>query len=713
MRSLQNPATPRYSWGDLVPIRARRMGLVFLPAGLFALLVVARLVHFQLILHNSQNTDRFVDRHLYTIPTRGVITDARGELLAGDVWTYQVVIPALGDMPAHYRGAVSNLVAGVTDRNQNLLDAKLQAELQAFRQRQREEQARVAEGTEEPQQIFSYVVLAESLHLASGQYLDRLQRQGEFAARMWDLHKRGDDAARVQLENLLAPPVAAAAAAGAGDPEPNLQQVMQELGLRTDLDADTADYDFFRHFRLEREPTRYYTQGALGSHVLGLVNADREGVNGIESYYQKFLRGEVNLLAASESIAVLSPEMRRYVPTHMGGDIILTIDRTIQHIVEEELQDAIVRYKVRQGGSALVMEPKTGAILAMANFPDFTPGALDTIDPESTNLVNLAVTGVYEPGSVFKVLTVAAGIDLGVIEPDDEFHDTGEYFIGTHTVIRNSEERVEGQVTATEALAKSLNTIIAEIAVDRIGTKEYYEYLFDFGLGEVTGIDLAHEFNGSLKDKYPGTANWNITDLGTNSFGQGINCTPIQMANALNVIANGGNLMQPYVVQHRIKGDNITTFQPTPLRQEVISPETAHTVTEMMVRVVEDEVYTAQVPGYRIAGKSGTAQVPDPERIGQYSEDVVTASFAGFAPADDPRILVLIILNDPDPNHNVAVWGSQNAAPTFSRITQRILQYMNVPPSCHPLVYANADKDSGPLDASESAKTSSFSCLTP
>ncbi len=711
MRGLQNPAAPRYAWGNLIPARAMRMGLVFLPAGLLALLVVARLVHFQLILHNTQNTDSFVERHLYTIPTRGVITDARGELLAGDVWTYQVVLPALGDMPAHYRGAVANLVAGVTDSSQERLDAKLQAELQAFRQRQRAAQEQ-ATTTGEPQPVLSYVVLAESLHLAAGQYLDQLQREGEFAAQLWDLYRRGDDAAQGQLANLLAPPAVTDSAVLSGVPEPNLLQVMQELGLRTDLEADTADFAFFRHFRLEREPIRYYTQGSLGSHVLGLVNVDREGVNGIESYYQKFLRGEVNLLPSSEPISVLSSEMRRYVPTHMGGDLILTIDRTIQHIVEEELKDAVVRFKVRQGGSVVVMEPKTGAILAMANYPDFTPGALDQIDPETTNLVNLAVTSVYEPGSVFKVLTVAAAIDLGVLAPDDLFIDTGEYLIGTQVVIRNSEERTEGRVTATEALAKSLNTIIAEIALERIGTEEYYDYLFDFGLGEVTGIDLAHEFNGSLKDKFPGTANWNITDLGTNSFGQGINCTPIQMANALNVIANGGNLMQPYVVQHRIHGTDITTFHPTPLRQTVISPETAHTVTEMMVRVVEDEVYQAQVPGYRVAGKSGTAQVPDPERIGTYAEDVVIASFAGFAPADDPRILVLIILNDPDPEHNVAVWGAQNAAPTFSRITQRILQYMNVPPTCHPLASAN-NRGAWTPTSPEGAQPSSFSCLNP
>ncbi len=715
MRNFQNPVAPRYSWGDLIPTRARRMGLVFLPAGLFALLVVARLVHFQLILHNSQNTDSFIDRHLYTIPTRGVITDSRGELLAGDVWTYQVVIPDLGDMPAHYRGAVSNLVARVTSQNQDILDTKLQSELTAFHQRQREAQARATQGDREPQPIYSFVVLTEGLHLATGQYLDSLQRKGDLAARLWELYKRGDDAARTQLEDLLEPLMSADSTALTGDPEPSLQQVMQELGLRTDLEGDTADFDFFRHFRLEREPIRYYTQGPLGSHVLGLVNMDREGVNGIESYYQKFLRGEVNLLQASEPISVLSPEMRRYVPSHMGGDLVLTLDRTIQYIVEEELQEAIVRYKVRQGGSALVMEPATGAILAMANFPDFNPGALDQIDASSTNLVNLAVTGVYEPGSVFKVLTIATGIDLEVVKPDDTFFDSGQYFIGDHTVIRNSEERKEGEVTTTEALAKSLNTIIAEIAVDRIGPKDYYEYLFDFGLGEVTGIDLAHEFNGSLKDKYPGTANWNITDLGANSFGQGINCTPIQMANALNVIANGGDLMQPYVVQHRINSENITTFNPTPLRQAVIRPATAQTVTEMMVATVEEEVFLAQVPGYRVAGKSGTAQVPDPERIGAYAEDVVTASFAGFAPADDPRILVLIILNDPDPDHNVAVWGSQNAAPTFSRMAQRILQYMNVPPSCHPRVYANAGASNAAWMPSspDRAKTTPFSCLNP
>lgn len=690
--SAVTPPSSAFPTAGLFPPRLKRLGLLFAGPFCLALLVVARLVQFQVFLYNQQNASRFVARNLPTVATRGVIADARGELLAGDVWTYRFVLPRLEAMPSHYRDIVAHLLAGIAQRATAPLHARMDEALAALGDDRTARRSPAAASND-----FAYVVLADDLHLVQGQYLENLQTQGVTAANLWDLHLRGDDKAYTQLQALLAPDAAAEAAAP-GAPQPDLQQVMQNLGLRADLAVSETDFDFFRHFQLEIQPSRYYTQSTLGSHVLGLVNAERNGVNGLESYYQKFLRGQVSLSGVAEPLSALTPEARRYVPSHMGGDLVITIDRTIQFWVEQELQLALERYNVQQGGAIIVMEPDTGAILAMANRPDFDPAALARQDPAATNFTNLAVTGVYEPGSVFKVLTVATGLDADALAPQDEFFDIGTYAIGPEAVIRNSEDRTMGRVTATEALAFSLNTIMAEIAVERIGPETFYDYLFDYGLGEVTGIDLAHEFNGSLKDKYPGTINWNITDLGANSFGQGINLTPIQMINALNVVASGGQLMKPYVVRHRVNGNGVATYAPTVLRNAVLRPETVQAVTDMMVFTVEEAVVKAQVAGYRVAGKSGTAQVPDPDRIGAYDEEMVIASFAGFAPASDPRIIVLIKLNDPRFQDGTPAWGSQNAAPTFSRIAERILDYLNVPPACHPDCYASPPRASAPAE---------------
>ncbi len=684
MNSYPESPVPSFPAAGLIPLRLRRLAILFAIPFLLAALITARLIQFHVFLHNSQDTARFVDRNLSAIETRGVIADARGDLLVGDVWTYRFVVPRLEDLSPLYRDSLSLLLAGVGETSRSELNSLMDRALDSYRARLAAENARARELGVEPVPVYAYVVLDEDLHLVQGQYLEELQRRGVQAANLWDLYRTGDDNAYQSLQDIMQ-----AEALGPGIAGPSLDQIMSDLGLRVDLEGRTTDFDFFRSFRLEPQPSRYYTQGSLGSHVLGLVNVERNGVNGLESYYQRFLRGEVRILDTPGSLGALTPEARRYIPSHMGGDLVLTIDKTIQHIVEQELQYAIDRYNVQQGGTIIVLNPATGAVLAMANQPDFHPGALDEIAADSTAFTNLAVTGVYEPGSVFKVLTIATAIDLDVVQPQEQFFDIGAYTIGAAAIIKNSEDRILGRVSVTEALAYSLNTIIAEIALERIGPVDFYDYLFNFGLGEVTGIDLAHEFNGSLKDKYPGTDNWNITDLGTNSFGQGLNLTPIQMVNAINTVANGGTLMKPYVVQHRVLEDGVLTFTPTMLKEAVIKAETAATVADMMTFTVDQAAVGAQVAGYKVAGKSGTAQVPDPDRIGVYSEDVVIASFAGFAPSDDPRFVILIKFNEPQSVDGYPVWGSLNAAPTFGRIAERLLDYMNIPPSCHPECYAS------------------------
>lgn len=682
---------PSIPASGLIPLRLRRLAILFAIPIVLAALVTARLVQFHVFMHNSQDTSSFIDRHLSEAATRGVIVDARGDLLAGDVWTYRFVVPRLENLSPLYRDSLGLLLSGVGDEPRSELTSIMENALLSYNERLDAEQQRAADAGVNPVQIYSYVVLDSDLHLVQGQYLQDLQKTGVQAANLWDLYQTGDDNAFESLQEILQENTVESTSGG-----PSLIRVMTDLGLRADLQGSETDFAFFRSFRLEPSPSRFYAQESLGSHLLGLVNAERDGVNGLESYYQRFLRGEVQILDNADSLGALTPDARRYIPSHMGGDLVLTIDKTIQHIVEQELVYAIDRYNVQQGGTIIVLEPKTGAVMAMANRPDFHPGALEEVAADSTAFTNLAVTEVYEPGSVFKVLTMATAIDLDVIQPQETFFDAGKYTVVPGVVIRNSEERVLGRVTATEALAYSLNTIISEIALDRIGAAAFYEYLFKFGLGEVSGIDLAHEFNGSLKDKYPGTDNWNITDLGTNSFGQGLNLTPIQMVNAINTVANGGTLMKPYVVQHRVLEEDVLTYAPTILQENVISPETAETVAKMMTFTVDHAVVEAQVAGYRIAGKSGTAQVPDPVLIGVYSEDVVISSFAGFAPSDDPRFVILIKFIDPQPVDGYPAWGSLNAAPTFARITERILDYLNVPPSCHPECYGSSIQQSEP-----------------
>lgn len=666
------------------PLSNRRVTILVALLAAAALAIVARLFQFHVFLHGTQDTAGFVDRNLTETPTRGVILDARGDLLTGDVWTYRLVVPRLEQLSPLYRESLTLLLTGIGGTPRAELADRIAEALNSYRKRHRAEVSRAQEAGQSPSRILAYLVLEDELHLAQGEYLERLQRQGVSAANLWKLHRAGDENALKSLQELLDEELSVPGMTG-----PALGQMMAELGLRSNLQERETDFEFFRSFRLEPVPTRFYTHGSLASHVLGLVNVDRQGVNGLESYYQRFLRGEVQFMDTLEPLGALTPGARRYIPSLMGGDLVLTIDRSIQRIVEQELALAIERYDVRKGGIAIVLEPQTGAVLAMANKPDFDPGALHRNDEDPNAYTNLAVTGVYEPGSVLKVLTMATALDLEVVQPQDVFYDIGEYEMLPQAVVRNSENRIVGRVTATEALAYSLNTVIVQIAMERIGPEDFYEYMFNFGLGEVSGIDLAHEFNGSLKDKHPELDNWNITDLGTNSFGQGLNLTPIQMVNAINTVANGGKLMKPYVVRHRVQEEGIQSFQPTILDPDVIRPETSSSIAEMMTFTVDRTVTGAQVAGYRVAGKSGTAQVPDPERIGQYSEDAVISSFAGFAPADDPKFVILIVLNEPRPINGIPAWGARNAAPTFGRIAARVLDYMNVPPACHPACYGS------------------------
>ncbi len=316
------------------------------------------------------------------------------------------------------------------------------------------------------------------------------------------------------------------------------------------------------------------------------------------------------------------------------------------------------------------MEPHTGAVLGMASWNDYDPNHFGEGDFSFASFVNPAISAQYEPGSIFKVITMAAGLDTGVITPTMIFTDSGSITVGGR-VLFNSTRTANGRVTVTEALARSLNVVTAQVA-DRLGTELFYRYMRRFGFGEPTEIDLADEVSGLIK--IPGDEDWSEAELGTNSFGQGVAVTPIQMINAVAAIANGGTLMRPYVVQARVDHEKVLVTQPTVIRP-VMQPAMTRELARIMVEAVHLGYSAAQVPGYSVAGKSGTAEIPTAEG---YSLDETICSFIGFAPADDPKFVLLVKLDRPDPN--ISKWANYTAAPMFSQIARRLFDHLNIPP---------------------------------
>lgn len=450
-----------------------------------------------------------------------------------------------------------------------------------------------------------------------------------------------------------------------------LEQANRLTQLQRELASQRASFPL-RHVGTDARAKRYYPQAELTSHVLGFVRADIGGITGVEEYYNGFLleNGAGLLSKNTLPIADLGPSVLRFVPSSVGKDLILTLDATVQWIIREELQRGLDEFKA-VSGTVIVMDPATGAIYGMVNLPDYDPNRYETLSPEQHGLfTNQAIGNHYEPGSVFKIITMGAALDADLMTPTTIFTDTGTFTIGSR-IIFNSTRTASGRVTATDALGFSLNTITAELAAT-LGPDRFYRYVRLFGFGEATNVDLSGEINGIIKT--PRDRNWSMADLGTNSFGQGIATTPLQMLNATAAIANNGTLLQPYIVQSRIANDQAQITEPVVVRQ-ALRPQSAHDLAAMMAAIVSDSNSLASVPGYRVAGKSGTAQIPSPEG---YVQDETIVSFVGFAPADDPQFVMLVKLDRPDPTLNQ--WAGQTAAPVFSRIAQRLLHHFSVPP---------------------------------
>lgn len=424
---------------------------------------------------------------------------------------------------------------------------------------------------------------------------------------------------------------------------------------------------------LQEEEVRIYPEKSLASHLLGFLGHDgvtSAGRYGIEGFFDENLAGDFGWLAAEQDISggFIGVGQRNFTAPRDGDDIVLTIDRVVQSIIEEELKDGVERFAAERG-SVVVMDPKTGAVLGMATYPSFDPNYYYAITAPEVQR-NPVVAEQFEPGSILKPVVMAAAIEENLVEPDTTMIDNGPVQVADFKV-DTFDGKHAGEITMTEALEDSNNVAMVWVG-QQMGADMIYDYFRRFGLGEQSGVELAGEARALL----PKPSDWNIATVATASFGQGVALTPIQALNSINVIANGGLLMQPYVVDERRPADRepvVTTPQSV---RRVISGETAEKLSAMMVSVIENGVAgLAQVPGYYLAGKTGTAQVPD-ER-GRYSDDEKIISFVGFGPVEDPQFSVLIKLDNPAG----LSFASGTAAPMFSSISERLLTYWQIPPS--------------------------------
>lgn len=424
--------------------------------------------------------------------------------------------------------------------------------------------------------------------------------------------------------------------------------------------------------KFEDQEDRFYPEASAASHVLGFVGKDENGADkgyfGLEGYYDISLTGRAGFKSRETNAfgaPIIFGESKESVALQ-GVDLITYIDKTVQLYIEKGLAKGVEKYGAKSG-NIIVIRPSDGAIIAMASYPSFDPRKYSQYTDELFR--NPVISDGFEPGSIFKPLVMAAGIDAGVVTPEtvcdvcDRPYKVDKYFIRTW----NNEYRPGSNMT--DVIVHSDNVGMAFVG-SRLGQEKLYDYLSGFGFGTITGIDLQGEVAPVLRGK----GSWNIVDTATTTFGQGIAVTPIQMAKALSAIANGGRIVTPHLV-HKIKmGDaeeNITIES----GRQIISRETAAKVTEMMVQAVKNGEAKWAVPqGFTIAGKTGTAQIPVE---GHYDDEKTIASFVGFAPPRDPKFLMLITLREPESSP----WASETAAPLWFDIAKDIFPYLGIQPN--------------------------------
>jgi len=418
---------------------------------------------------------------------------------------------------------------------------------------------------------------------------------------------------------------------------------------------------------LVKEPKRFYPNGELAAHLLGFVGLDAHGLEGLEKKYNESLKGKTEQLSwardAKGKRLFLHVEHSE-TPKNENENLVLTIDNRIQYLVETSLKEAVLD-KGAKGGLAIVMDPKTGEILALANQMGFNPNNIEGLTPERWR--NRAITDYYDPGSTFKPFLVAAALEEKIIRESDRFFcENGNYKIADR-VIHEAQRKRHGTLTVREILKYSSNIGSAKIA-QKMGKEKFYDYIQKFGFGERTGIDLPGESPGAVRP----VKSWVPVDTAMIAFGQGISVTAIQLITAVSAIANKGVLMKPYIVRGIADQDNrlVKLYTPTVVRK-VVSPGVAKRLTSMLTDVVSAEDGTgknARIPNVAVAGKTGTSQKFDASR-GVYSSEKVRTAFMGFFPADDPQVAILVILDEPQKDK----WGGVASAPVFKKIGEQIL----------------------------------------
>lgn len=420
---------------------------------------------------------------------------------------------------------------------------------------------------------------------------------------------------------------------------------------------------------LSNEPTRYYPQGWLAGQVLGFVGRDALGLEGIEARYDAYLKGETSSpLIERDALGrqVLARGVEEVI-VPPGADIHLTLDTAIQHLAEKQLEASVTRFRAK-GGAAVVVEPFTGEILAMAHYPFFNPNKFSRHAPQEWR--NRAVADSYEPGSTFKSILAAAALEERVLGKDDLFFcEFGKYSFGGRVI---HDAHKYGWLPFSKIIQHSSNIGATKVA-EKLRKDAFYKYIRRFGFGEPTGIDIQGESAGMVRH----VDSWVPIDLATHAFGQGIAVTPLQLAMAYGAIANGGFLMRPYIVRRIMspEGKKLVVNEPRVVRR-AIAEKTAQTLTSILKGVVSEEGtgVLAEVDGFQVAGKTGTSQKPDLTR-GGYSDKRV-ASFVGFVPADDPRLVILVLIDEPE----TQVYGGVVAAPAFRNIAQGALRHLRVLP---------------------------------
>ena len=503
----------------------------------------------------------------------------------------------------------------------------------------------------------------------------------------------------------------------------NTRSWYEVVARKVEEDVATAVREFkeeggYTGIKLEADTKRYYPNGSLAAHVIGFVGTDNTGLGGIEAKYDKVLSGTNGYVMRSTTAAgtdMLYTSWEDYFDAVPGSDMVLTIDAGIQYYVEKHLAQAVEDYDIQNGAAAICMEVDTGAILAMASLGSFDLNDYQTIsgeamaeidaaasgDAERAELIaaaqqlqwrNKAISDTYEPGSTFKIITLAMALEEGVVDMNSSFYCGGSTSVlGRNTPVRCWKSGGHGSQTLTQAVQHSCNVAFVNIG-QRIGEERFYDYAEAFGFFErtgdssaqltgTTGIDLGGE-SGSIwwsEDVFCNPEN--LSQLAAASFGQTFNITPLQLITAVSACVNGGYLMQPYLVQSTTSPDGtVTEHDSTPVRQ-VISEETSAKVRRILEQVVGDSTEgtgrNAYVAGYRIGGKTGTS-TKTTEEIAGNKEYIV--SFIGFAPADDPQIALLVLLDNPSSESGIYVSGGQMAAPVVGKMMADILPYLGLEP---------------------------------